>query len=1280
MTLFSAPEARDMLLRAREPVHTSRKSSPFYQARKRQWRAAVVGAASCLAVHGDEADVPRIVDAMLQMQRHEGYVSHPVLDLRSAIARFVIDAREGSPLATTLAAHPSAHVRLALIEGLSQRDADTDAKARLVALACDHDAWVRASAREAAKEPIAPWTGIFSHDPLDEAVAWARSQACVSAAAGAAKAAAAEAEARALVTELCDTFGKHPSRIDDVEADLAARCALLPDTLALDLTRHAASLRPFRGPSPLVRMAVARDGGAELFVELVRRWIREEPYVSGGLLERAFEGDDFAATRSRLGTAALAAASVEVSSAEGRILVDVALSLLKDGDAEEVARWLVEHVDMLSPSTLYAFSRVVVRGGRAPEVLLVWAREQVMSGAAFTCAERSHLVTTALDAAPKDERRALAARFVGDEGDIAAPGPGDDDSDSDTIPADPRRSWALLALLGGGGSRAADERALLAGSLFAHPKNRPCFLASESLVRFVLPAARAALARGELGFPQARRLVSAMSRPADETSGADGESTGANAEPVIAPLDAVEMAGYEAARAGHRFEGPGLAFEDLDVIGRDTERGQALMRAIVAAAARKEPSAVEVLKRELFFHPTRELVAASEEAFPTEDDDVADPTDSVCWSIEHAEDMLDAAERGVPLDLGALPDPVTKLVPFAHARATDPLIPQTDVRSMLRRAVSGLDEPGFTSGALLTHRRAAVVLAATASVLYGDTSPMPALAEAIDWGLMDDDLLVAAGECITEMVALSRGGDKTVAGLAKSTSHAVRAATARGLRASDPASRAILLRLVTDDSARVRNAAKGSLGEGAVPWWVGIFSRDPTEMLSDEEAAAHSKVLATIANLLGPPARGKTPARLSPERIMKLSRSLPAALACDLARQQGRDPSSWHVSPWVFAVMRREGAEDVLADLVEARAVGAEHDFHALRQVAKGMPRAAQSRLALRALRIGAYGNEDAIPFVMELVKGLLRPADAAAVAQELVEIAANDEEAFALACGSFVSYFGRLRAAPPVLVDWALGQIARDEEDDIVWPDQLAKAVLSRAPRERVKPAALAALGSKWVDRKQWALGELLGRLHDSSVDGPKAARVRAFYEEPAYRDAFLTDRVLVFVALPLARADLAAGRLEFASALAVAKAVVGSARGLQVWQAKAKRPRVTKPLTAEERAAYLEARAAFRFEGETWHMLDYDVVGSSSEVGQAHLAAAIAAVEEGDHEAADALGRALYKAPEGALLDAGMAMAKLYADVGLPELLRRGLEEAHVKLGIVLEEPFRRREGDEE
>ena len=200
-------------------------------------------------------------------------------------------------------------------------------------------------------------------------------------------------------------------------------------------------------------------------------------------------------------------------------------------------------------------------------------------------------------------------------------------------------------------------------------------------------------------------------------------------------------------------------------------------------------------------------------------------------------------------------------------------------------------------------------------------------------------------------------------------------------------------------------------------------------------------------------------------------------------------------------------------------------------------------------------------------------------------------------------------------------------------------------------------------------------------TADGPRAARARAFYEDPSYRHALISSDALREHALPFARADLRDGKLDFEEAHLVATTVhraPGNTTATVTRNGAKRGAPSRRGLTEAERDAYLAVRERFRFEGTGWHLFDHDIIGTSTELGKAHLAASIAAVENGDEEAAQGLAYALYAYPDDALLDAGMAMARVYADSGLPEFLRTSIERAHEKLSRPLEEPLPRRRGE--
>lgn len=188
----------------------------------------------------------------------------------------------------------------------------------------------------------------------------------------------------------------------------------------------------------------------------------------------------------------------------------------------------------------------------------------------------------------------------------------------------------------------------------------------------------------------------------------------------------------------------------------------------------------------------------------------------------------------------------------------------------------------------------------------------------------------------------------------------------------------------------------------------------------------------------------------------------------------------------------------------------------------------------------------------------------------------------------------------------------------------------------------------------------------------------------------------------LPAARADLRARTLAFPEAHAVATAVAkreqeaekkaAAKRAKEPEEAKKKRRKsaktsdvVTPPprrggLSAKEREAYLEIRSGFRFEGEGWHIVDYDIIGTGTEVGRAHLAATVAAAREGDEDAAEGLAYALFTATDYAIFEAAMELAKVYAETGVPRMLRVSLERAHRRFGVEMDEPYRKREDDDD
>ena len=880
---------------------------------------------------------------------------------------------------------------------------------------------------------------------------------------------------------------------------------------------------------------------------------------------------------------------------------------------------------------------------------------------------------------PADERRSLAWRYVGVTANspVAVPEAkeGEEkDDDDDESESDPRRVWALEELL----TRAYDPTASgplrpLAESLYAIEANRARFLEAAELVSFVLSPARAELRGGRLTFPQARLVACAIrsvangSESGSEVSLADEERTRVVAalanEADGKDLDEAELAVYFAARQTHRYEGAGLDLVDFDVVGYGSDEGAALIQALASAAKAGEHVACQRIAVELYSRPTQELVNAVRAVIP---DDIEEHTDEGgLGSLTYAVDFASAKLHGKRLESSRR---LLKLSPGIAARPDDALLTVVEARALVARGLDAVNENSLTTSHLaFSHRCAVLALASSASVLHGDTSNLRLLAEAAEHELVEADYRNTLLGAIGDLVALSPPNDRVIRRLVKSTDRGIRCAVAHALRADNAAARALLLTLVSDPNVRVRNAARSSLGEGAVPWWTGIFGRDPAETLSDEDAEKLAPTFAAIAAALGPTPKGEGRKATSDKAVIRLSRALPAELACDLARQQGRDDAdSSRLSTWVVAAVPREGGEAVLAEILALKARSDLGSIEGVSRAARKLNRAARLRFALLALQLGAFDKDVHSSTILDMVVELLRREDTETITTELLAIFTTDEDAFERTCRSFTAYFSRRRHVPPLLLDWAFRHIERARDDKRHCTDTFAKAQLAKAPHDRTRPTALRLLEGTSPHQKAWALRELLGRLHDTSLDGPKAGRIRALYEEPSLRQVFLNDGKLLPLALPHARADLRNNRLEFPEARVVAFATLKHSKSPN--------------LSAEELSAYLASRAAFRFEGTSWHLRDFEIIGYSSELGRAHLLAALAAVRAGDDEAATSLGHLLFLSPNEVYLDIGMAMARVYAESGLPPLLRMGLEEAHESLGIELDEPFRRRDDDDD
>jgi hypothetical protein len=1264
--MFGAGEARDLLARADLSRHALSGESGFYPAHRAHQVMAIAAAVTCLVLHGDPADVALVESGLVALEDHSMGFEHVVGEAQEAIEHFVRRPAVGPAELDRLARSRSAHVRRSLCLGLAKRER-SEVVARLETLARDPYSIVRIAAREVLPAGhLPPWYGVFSRDPFPEVVAHLR------AVSGAASSTKLEGEARALADEVCAAFLKPWWELEPVERDVVARCQSLPDALLLDLAANVASLEIHHRPHFVALEAATREGGPRLLVELVTRWVELMGRASHLAATVARAVDLFGmpdAEKRRLGRRLLEVIrGADLDADVLRVVEDLALDLVKGAPSDEIAPCLVaEGALLVAPS--YPLYRLVDSWESAPRELLEWARHAALEGGAFASTDIWSLVKNVLSKGPVAEERAVALRFVGDDDPSPVPAWAHDAEVGAT--SHPGRTWALGMLLDRGFEPGPHtipaQRAI---ELFRVPKNREAFLRTSALVAYVLPEARAALVRGELSFPEAH-LVATSAVDLSGTSKVPClyRSTLDDAERAVfdprafEPLDEATFAAYLELRRAHVFAGPGLEQVDFDVVGPDSAEGRELAMALARGVVSGERVAFEQVRRELLIRPTPVLVEALREVGAV-DDRLGVDGDFVVDEVTRAEASLSGAKGAWK---SRFDHRRRKLVPGTKLFPDLALVPLDRARAWLARAVDAIDsnEPPLheIGYGVSRHCRFTLQFAAAACVLHGDTTAAIPIADAIRDELVPEavDLTILA-ERVGELVALMPASTKRVRILAKDDSVYVRLAVAGALRARDPGAHELLVALAQDVNIEVSNTAKAAIGEGALPWWLGVFRRDPAESLSDEEAESLTPVFEEIRAAVALGRERLRDRRASAAALGKLSAALPVHLAAELARSRGREIDLRDgPAPCLVAALRREGAGELLLELLSGWRGDPNFVLWFDPNLIAPLRKAERAKFVAGALRFAADLGSPEGRDLARVVALALGRTDAAAAADTLVALASEDEEGFFVVAGAFEGLLKKARAAP--LEPWALRHVLRDADASHLDVDRLAEAVLARAPREAVRPAALAALAVP--TRRAWAVAQLVGRCHVAELDGSRASRVAALYADPDFRHCFFTASLLK-LALRHARRDLVDGRLELPEALMVVRCVMASSSPNADGDDEKPAKRPVAPLSEREREAYIAARRGYVFKGKGWRLLDLDVVGAGSELGLATLEAAVEAAAQGDDKAANAVAAALFGHSDADVARAALRIAKGYGDAGLPSLLHMALSFALPALGM--------------
>lgn len=1258
--LFSTEEARRLIEVAdAEGYDSPPRRSTYSSVRTDQSTSALVASATCFALHGETSAVPLVLSALEELVRLYAY-GDPLIQVAGALTALVHRMPSEEPSLLDMSNHASDLVRTAVASGLSKRT-DPDAIALLVALAADESADVRKTARASLpKDHLPPWYGIFSSDPMPKALEHARTRA--SSKAGSDGTRKAEERVTELVGKICTVYAVGEYEVSRAVEAIASQASILPDELVVDLARQVSRPEHRSNEDPLLARALVCDGGDALLVVLAVRWAdRGVRHLSLCVMSTIEKANLPTKVRTRVGMALVQAASME-SRAEGAraCLAELARELLPPSEANTLAEWFVaapgDENRRDRPEVLGELNPLL--GKASPDRLVDWAVRTIEHAEDLVDYRTRTLAFTMFASAPLERRLALATRYAFAE----APGVvAREDEDEETGHV-VRRRWAIEQLLDASFDRERlGPKEALAANLFAAPDIRALILTSHSLHYYVLPLARKALVRGELTYEEALSTVRAITAvfdrdnaphpPSQEMLDAIAPTLGPPDERI--PLTEEERAAYVRLREA-RFVTDRETL-DLDVMGEDSSEGQARIQTLVEAAISFDPKAIQAFVRSIYQRAAGPATQKAVERILEEvyDDEYTGP----------AAEQLAALRVACDFKMGRKFGDHVPARPTAQNAPQKAFLDAASARSLLDRATDAffedVIEPRLAQVAMW-HAQSAAVLASAACVLHATTAATRLLAAGLEADFVDRDVRRDLRRHLGMLVGMSPPSARHVRELADDDNVVVRLAVAEGLDSSVPAAREILTKLVRDPKEVVRNAARSVLGEGAVPWWMGVFSRDPSEQISPEDEARLTPVLREIVSALGPSEDRKKP-KLSPARIRRLSRALPANLACELATSQGRGLEAFHTpSPWVAPVLDREGGEDTFFALLR---VWSSHflSSKAVAAVISALPTETRRRYLRRTLKAALDDGNDNPLGLYALVTDAAKSTDVETLAHELLTL--TEHESFGKACERLDQWFATRRSVPRLLSEWALAELRKPREDHDP-RGSFAEDLAWKLPPAQLRPSAYEALGSTSRTRRRWALRAVLTRCHSTVLDGSKAARLKAFFDDPAFRAEMLRDADLLDLCLPLARTELFERRLDFDSAFRVAETVAGGAFAMRPTR-KGKRLPAHPKLTSGELDAYLALREGHVFESTDWRPHDLHIIEGAPDALRDHLARSLEAVRAGDVNASEAVGIALYGNPTETVFETGKLMAEVYAEAGVPTILDMGMKKAYAAFG---------------
>ncbi|MSP63436.1 MAG: hypothetical protein EXR72_24450 [Myxococcales bacterium] len=484
------------------------------------------------------------------------------------------------------------------------------------------------------------------------------------------------------------------------------------------------------------------------------------------------------------------------------------------------------------------------------------------------------------------------------------------------------------------------------------------------------------------------------------------------------------------------------------------------------------------------------------------------------------------------------------------------------LREILRRALEGLelvagaddhfDRPVRRKNEVRFHASIeALRFVAAAAGALGDPSLIPEIASAIEalepWDKHPDDHLQAACFGLRHLLAAGAPVDDTVRALAASPDAEVRQAVAEGLNPSGKEEIALLERLARDPVTEVRLPARAKLAKvREVEWWIGKWKSDPVARLSQEEQGRTGPAIARIAALLDEPSY-KMEGLL--KELAALAKELPDVLAVELAECVLSGARYGVRVPDLGTMMlAREGGIEALRRVVATRDGNAHLFFDdAAAEMIRGLDAARQVEVCYAFAREALTAPQEerlqqgGLPNRLAEIAGKAWPKEAplAELLDRLLTIppSVNHELDWSASCLDDALATPGADLAP--IVDRVLAAAAEGFPGSWKRLGRSLETLLERAPVAKLRAAAERAVEGGGKEAVVWGIELLLGRAWDKARDPSKGKLAARLYADPRYHQAILDTTTLRDKVLPLQRAELRRGELDFRGASATLRQI---------------------------------------------------------------------------------------------------------------------------------------------